>query len=76
VWFAVEQTIRALKESSAGAEARELSGKHGISEAAFYSWKGKYGGTTALGARRLKELESENAKLKGLRPRAEGAEDR
>jgi len=40
--------------------------KHGISGATFYKWKAKYGGLEVSDARRLKALESENAKLKKL----------
>nr|WP_315250926.1 transposase [uncultured Duganella sp.] len=44
----------------------ELSRKYGIAEATFYNWKAKFGGMTVSEAQRLKELESENAKLKRL----------
>jgi Transposase len=40
--------------------------KHGISEASFYNWKAKYGGLEVSEAKRLKGLESENARLKKL----------
>src|SRR5438874_5040326 len=42
------------------------SGKHGISSATFYEWKGKYGGLEVSDAKRLKALEHENVKLKKL----------
>ena len=45
--------------------------RHGISEATFYNWKAKYAGMTVSEARRLKELEQENAKLKRLLAEAE-----
>ena len=64
--FTEEQIIRILKESEAGAKTPELCRKHGISAATFYNWKGKYGEMTVSDARRLKELEAENAKLKKL----------
>ncbi len=66
-----EQIIRVLKESEAGAKTPELCRKHGISEATFYNWKSKYGGMTVSDARRLKELEAENSKLKRLLADAE-----
>jgi len=66
VRFTDEQIIRVLKESEAGAKTAELCRKHGISEATFYNWKSKFGGMTVSDARRLKDLESENAKLKKL----------
>ncbi len=64
--FTEEQIIGVLKEAEAGAKTKELCRKHGISEATFYNWKAKYSGMTVLEARRLKELEAENAKLKKL----------
>ena len=64
--FTEEQIIAVLKESEAGAATKELCRKHGISEPTFYNWKAKYAGMTVSEARRLKELESENTKLKKL----------
>ena len=64
--FTEEQIIKVLKESEAGAKTGELCRKHGISEATFYNWKLKYGGMTLSDARRLKDVESENAKRKKL----------
>lgn len=69
--FTEEQIIRVLKEGEAGAKTPELCRKHGISEATFYNWKGKYGGMTVSDARRLKDLEAENARLKRLLAEAE-----
>jgi putative transposase len=45
--------------------------KHGFSEQSFYRWKSKYGGMEVSEARRLKELEQENARLKKLLAEAE-----
>ena len=64
--FTDEQIIKVLKESEAGAKTGELCRKHGISEATFYNWKTKYGGMTVSDARRLKDVELENARLKKL----------
>jgi len=69
--FTEEQIIAVLKESEAGAATKELCRKHGISEPTFYNWKAKYAGMTVSEARRLKELESENTKLKKLLAEAE-----
>ncbi|HET9216650.1 MAG TPA: IS3 family transposase [Terriglobia bacterium] len=69
--FTEEQIIAVLKESEAGAATKDLCRKHGISEPTFYNWKAKYAGMTVSEARRLKELESENAKLKKLLAEAE-----
>ena len=44
----------------------DLCRKHGISEATFYNWKSKFGGLDVSEARRLKQLEGENARLKKL----------
>ena len=64
--FSEEQIIGILKEHELGAKTADLCRKHGISEATFYNWKSKFGGMDVSEARRLKALESENAKLKRL----------
>jgi putative transposase len=45
---------------------KELCRTHGFSDASFYKWRDRFGGMEASDARRLKELESENSKLKKL----------
>jgi len=62
--FTEEQIIAVLREHEAGAKAGDLARKHGISEATLYNWKAKYGGMDVSDARRLKQLEAENARLK------------
>ena len=64
--FSEEQIIGVLKEHEAGSKTADLCRKHGISEATFYNWKSKYGGLEVSEAKRLRALESENAKLKKL----------
>jgi putative transposase len=64
--YTEEQIIGVLREADAGAKTKDLCRKYGISEPTFYNWKAKYGGMTVSDARRLKELEGENAKLKKL----------
>jgi putative transposase len=64
--FTEEQIIGVLKEHQAGLSATELCRKHGISDATFYKWRSKYGGMEVSEAKRLKQLEDENAKLKKL----------
>ncbi|PWK55313.1 putative transposase [Roseicyclus mahoneyensis] len=61
-----EQIIGVLKEHQAGLSATELCRKHGIRDATFYKWRSKYGGMEVSEAKRLKQLEDENAKLKKL----------
>lgn len=69
--FTEEQIIGVLKEAEAGSKTKDLCRKHGISEQTFYNWKAKYGGMTVSEARRLKELEHENSRLKRLLAEAE-----
>jgi putative transposase len=69
--FSEDQIIAVLKESEAGAKTKELCRRHGISEATLYNWKAKYAGMTVSEARRLRELEAENSKLKRLLADAE-----
>ena len=69
--FSEEKIISVLKQAEAGAKVTELVRKNGISEATFYNWKAKYAGMTVSEARRLKELEAENSKLKRLLADAE-----
>ncbi len=64
--FSEEQIIGILKEHQAGLGTKELCRKHGVSDATFYKWRSKYGGMEVSDARRLKMLESENAKLKKM----------
>jgi putative transposase len=64
--FTEEQIIGVLKEHELGAKTADLCRKRGISEATFYNWKSKFGGMDVSEAKRLKQLESENGKLKRL----------
>lgn len=64
--FSEEQIIGILKQSEAGAKTADLCRQHGISTATFYAWRGKYGGMEVSEAKRLKQLEDENSKLKRL----------
>ena len=64
--YSEEQIIGFLKQAEAGMPVKELCRKGGFSDAAFYRWRAKYGGMDVSEARRLKDLESENAKLKKL----------
>jgi putative transposase len=64
--YTEEQIIGFLKQAEAGMPIAELGRKHGFSDASFYKWRAKFGGMDADEARRLRELESENSKLKRL----------
>ena len=61
--FSEEQIIGILKQSEAGLETSDLCRQHGISAATFYAWRSKFGGMEVSEAKRLKQLEEENAKL-------------
>ena len=64
--YTEEQIIGFLRQVEAGMAVKDLCGKHGFSDASFYKWRAKYGGMNVSEANRLKELESENGKLKKL----------
>lgn len=64
--FSEEQIIGFLREAEAGLPIKELCRRHGFSEASYYLWRSKFGGMNVSDAKRLKELESENARLKKL----------
>lgn len=64
--FSEEQIVGILKQSEAGMKAADLCRQHGISEQKLYRWKAKYGGMDVDEARRLKQLEQENAQLKRI----------
>lgn len=64
--FTEEQIIGILKEQEAGQKTADVCRRHGISEGTFYKWKSKCGGMEVSDAKRLKALETENAKLKKL----------
>ena len=64
--FTEEQIIQVLKEHEAGAKTADVCRRHGISDATLYNWKAKYGGMDISDAKKLRALESENAKLKKL----------
>jgi putative transposase len=64
--FTEEQIIAVLKQLEAGRTVAELSREYAVSEATLYAWKAKYGGMTITEARRLRQLEEENRRLKHL----------
>lgn len=64
--FSEEQIIGFLREAEAGLPVKELCRRHGFSEASYYLWRNKFGGMSVPDAKRLKELETENSRLKKL----------
>jgi putative transposase len=61
-----EQIIGVLKGVEAGQTVKDVARELGVSEATVYTWKSKYGGMEVSDARRLKELEDENRRLKHM----------
>jgi putative transposase len=64
--FTEEQIIGVLKQAEAGMTTAEICRQHGISNATYYKWKAKYGGLQVSEARRLRQLEDENRRLKHI----------
>lgn len=62
--FTEEQIIRILGEVESGQQVKDVCREHGISEGTYYRWKAKFGGLEVSEARRLRELEQENRRLK------------
>lgn len=64
--FSDSQIMAILKQAEAGTPVPELCREHGMSSATFYKWRSKFGGMDASMMTRLKELETENARLKKM----------
>ena len=64
--FSETQIVGLLKEAEAGVAVNDLLRTHGISRATFFKWRSKYGGASVSDVTRLRELETENAKLKRM----------
>ena len=64
--FTEAQIVGFLREADAGVAVKDLCRKHGFSEASYYLWRSKFGGMSVSDAKRLKELETENTRLKKL----------
>jgi len=64
--YTEEQIIGVLKQAEAGMKTAEICRQQGISSATLYKWKGKYGGLEVSEARRLRQLEDENRRLKQI----------
>ena len=64
--YSEEQIVAVLKEVDAGAKLDEVIRRLGITATTFYRWKAKFGGMEASDAKKLRALEEENRRLKGL----------
>lgn len=64
--YSEEQIIGVLKQMEAGRKVADLARELGVSEGTLYVWKSKYGGLEVSEARRLRELEDENRRLKHM----------
>jgi putative transposase len=64
--FTEEQIIAVLKEGEAGVQTEEICREHGICAQTYYRWKAKYGDLEVSEARRLRQLEDENRRLKHI----------
>jgi putative transposase len=64
--FTEEQIIGFLREAEGGMAVKDLCRRHGFSEASYYLWRSKFGGMSVSDAKRLRELELENGRLKKL----------
>jgi putative transposase len=64
--FTEEQIIKILGEGEAGRKVADILRDHGISQDTYYRWKRKFGGMSVTDAKRLKQLEEENRRLKRL----------
>ena len=64
--FTEAQIIGFLREAEAGLPVKDLCRRHGFSEASYYLWRSKFGGMSVSDAKRLKELETENGRIKKL----------
>ena len=64
--FSNNQILSILKQAEAGTPVSELCREHGMSSASFYKWRAKFGGMDASLMQRLKELETENKRLKKM----------
>lgn len=64
--FTEEQIISILGEAQTGVKVAELCRRHGISDATYYLWRGKYANMTVPEAKRLRALEAENSRLKRI----------
>jgi transposase-like protein len=63
--FTEEQMVKILREADKTPIA-QVAKKHKVSEATLYAWRKRFGGMDVNETKRLKQLESENSKLKKM----------
>jgi len=64
--FTETQIVKAIKEHENGKDAKEICRELGISTAAFYKWRQRYGGMEVSELKKYKDLEAENSRLKKM----------
>ena len=64
--FSEHQIVQILKQADSGMKTADLCRQYGISETTYYNWKAKYGGMESADIKRLRELETENQRLKRM----------
>ncbi len=64
--FSEPQIVAVLKEGEAGVPIAEIIRKHGISRNTYFNWKSRYSGAEVSDLKRLRDLETENARLKKM----------
>ena len=64
--FTETQIVAILKQAEQGSKVTDVCRGHGISHATYYQWKSKYGGMEASDLKRMREIETEHAKLKRM----------
>jgi putative transposase len=64
--FTETQIVKAIQEHEAGRKAEDICRELGITTAAFYKWRQRYGGMEASDVKKMKELEEENSRLKKM----------
>lgn len=64
--FSEEQIVGILREVEKGKRIGDVCREHGVSEQSYYRWRQQYGGLEVADVKRLRELESENGRLKRL----------
>lgn len=64
--YTEEQIVAALKQADAGMKVEDVCRKLGVTQTTFYRWKAKFSGMEVSEAKRLKQLEDENRRLKEM----------